>query len=62
MNQKVLLFLILIISTVQLLAQENKTGQVHGNFGLTGQTYLEDSLIGAPFVNEKFLSPHHSWL
>lgn len=55
MNSKVLLLLILIIQIVQLSAQDDKIGQIHGNFGLTGQTYMEDSLIGAPFVAEKYL-------
>jgi len=55
MNKLLLIFLVLIIQIIRLAAQENEPGQIHGNFGLTGQTYLEDSIIGAPFVPEKFL-------
>ncbi len=55
MNPKVLLFLALISQSVQLSAQDGKSGQIHGNFGLSGQTFMKDSLIGAPFVAEKYL-------
>ena len=55
MTTKLLLLLFLIMSTIRLVAQNDKAVQVHGNFGLTGQTYMEDSLIGAPFVAEKYL-------
>lgn len=34
--------------------KEVNWGQIHGNFGLDAQYYLNDSLIGAPVVPEKF--------
>lgn len=51
-NITVILFMIGITG---VFAQENKKdyGQVHGNFQLDMQTYKEDSIIGAPAVNEK---------
>ena len=55
MTKKTLIFLILSIPIFHLSAQEKEQGQIHGNFGLTGQTYTEDSLIGAPLVPEKYL-------
>ena len=53
MRIKALLFALFVV--VNVLSQENKTSQIHGNFGFSGQSYLEDSLIGAPVVPEKFL-------
>jgi hypothetical protein len=60
MIKKVLVFVFLIFQTTHFFAQENKSGQIHGNFGFVGQTYKEDSLIGAPFVAEKFLMNAYS--
>jgi len=55
MTKKLLLFLFLSIPIFYLSAQEKEQGQIHGNFGLTGQSYTEDSLIGASLVKEKYL-------
>ena len=55
MVNKILLTAFLIISAIHISAQENRTGQIHGNFGLVGQYYLTDSLIGAADVSENFL-------
>jgi len=55
MNRKLLLFLLLSIPIFHISAQEKEQGQIHGNFGLIGQSYTEDSLIGAPFIPEKYL-------
>jgi hypothetical protein len=43
-----------VISSAQ--AQINVPFEIHGNFQLDAQYYLEDSVIGAPVVPEKFLS------
>jgi len=39
-----------------LKAQINLPGEIHGNFQIDAQYYMEDSLIGAPLVREKILA------
>jgi hypothetical protein len=46
---------LLTFVTSTLFAQEQKTGEIRGDFQTDFQLYQEDSLIGAPLVPEKFL-------
>ena len=54
--KRVLVFVLFILSGSLVNAQINIPFEVHGNFQLDAQYYLEDSLIGAPVVPEKVLS------
>ncbi len=55
---KNLFFLIVLFLSfnVRLFAQNNNDASIHGNFEVDAQYYQQDSLIGAPKVNEKVLS------
>ena len=53
---KILIIAIAALSATTAKAQINLPFEVHGNFQLDAQYYLEDSVIGAPVVPEKILS------
>ena len=44
-----------LLISFSLVAQEKEKAEIHGNFSLSGQTYTQDSIIGAPNVPEKYL-------
>ncbi|MBP6427280.1 MAG: hypothetical protein KA430_06825 [Bacteroidia bacterium] len=56
MIRKYLLLAFALLSSVQGYSQGLLNSNIHGNFEFNGQYYLEDSLIGAPDVPEKFLN------
>ncbi|MBL0340631.1 MAG: hypothetical protein IPP71_06760 [Bacteroidetes bacterium] len=53
---KLLLVALVVFSASSAKAQINLPFEIHGNFQLDAQYYLEDSVIGAPVVPEKILS------
>jgi hypothetical protein len=55
MNLKNIFIITCLLFSYYLVAQEPEKSEIHGNFGLNGQTYIQDSLIGASNVAEKYL-------
>lgn len=55
MNVRKLILPALLLSFFTIKAQENKEGQLHGNFQIDMQSYKKDSLIGTIDVPEKML-------
>jgi len=51
----IIILSIALINYINVNAQNEEKGQIHGNFQTDFQTYTEDSLIGASSVSEKML-------
>lgn len=56
MKRILVFFGLLTCSAAYVQAQNFELGEIHGNFQLDGQYYIEDSLIGAKAVPEKIRS------
>lgn len=53
---KLLLIAVVALTASSAQAQTGLPFEIHGNFQIDAQYYLEDSTIGAPVVPEKMLS------